>query len=269
VIIVGERVNATRASIAQAVKERDEELIRREIQAQDRAGAHFIDLNAGTGSGDRDEETDNLKWLADIALDATEKKLSLDASDPAVLRRTAEYVGKRRPLLLNSVNGKDESLDALLPFAARNGCPVIALAMDSSGIPDDVQQRLDICESILATATGAGVAEEDLFFDPLALPLSADVRQGRVTLETLRRIKADHPAVKTILGVTNVSHGLPRRKLVNQAFLIAATAGGLDAAICDPTQKEIRSAITLGELVAGRDRLCRRFARQVRKGELP
>ncbi|MBN1442196.1 MAG: dihydropteroate synthase, partial [Planctomycetes bacterium] len=156
----------------------------------------------------------------------------------------------------------------LLPVAREWQCPVVALAMDSSGIPADIERRVGVCEAILAAAARAGVAEEKIFFDPLVLPLSADVSTTALTLETLREIKRRHPAARTTLGLSNVSHGLPSRRLVNGAFLIAALAAGLDSAICDPTQPQIRQAIVLGELIAGKDRLCRRFVRQVRKREL-
>jgi 5-methyltetrahydrofolate corrinoid/iron sulfur protein methyltransferase len=268
VIIIGERVNATRKRIRAAVEERDEEHIRCEIQAQDQAGAQYIDLNAGTGSGDRDRESEDLSWLVDLALDCTEKKLSLDSSDPVVLRRAAEPLGERRPMLLNSVSGERERLEVLLPFAAESGCPVIALAMGDAGIPGSVTERLAVCESILAAAAEAGVPEENVYLDPLVLPLSSDVSQGLVTLGTLREMKARFPGARTTLGLTNVSHGLPSRTMVNQAFLIAALVHGLDSAICDPTDQGIRRSITLGELVAGRDRYCRRYTRQIRRQEL-
>jgi 5-methyltetrahydrofolate--homocysteine methyltransferase len=267
-MIIGERVNATRRSIAQAIRDHDEERIVREICNQDQAGAHYIDLNAGSGHGDLDEETANLKWLIDIALRTTEKRLSLDSSDATVIQRAAESLADRRPMLLNSANGEAERLRPLMALAAERGYPVIALAMDDNGIPNDVAQRLRVCEAMLTAAADAGVPEENVLLDPLVLPVCNDVRHAQVTLSALREIKARFPRAKTTLGLSNVSHGLPRRTLVNQAFLIAALANGLDSAICDPTDQGIRRAITLGDLLAGRDRHCRRYARRVRKGEI-
>jgi 5-methyltetrahydrofolate--homocysteine methyltransferase len=140
--------------------------------------------------------------------------------------------------------------------------------MDSRGIPGDPEQRLEVCGAILAAAAAAGVPVERLFFDPLVLPLCSDVRQGQVTLETLREIKRRFPGAKTTMGISNVSHGLPKRSLVNQAFLIAALSQGLDSAICDPMDETVRLAVTQGDLVAGKDRHCRKYTRQVRKGEI-
>lgn len=267
-IVIGERVNATRRPIAEAIRSRDEARIIQEIRAQDDAGAHYIDLNAGVGSGDPEQETADLKWLVDVALHNTEKKLSLDSSGPVVLQKAVEHVDNRRPVLLNSVNGEVERLGPVLAVAGGQGCPVIALAMDDNGIPAEVGRRVTVCDTILAAATEAGVPEENLYFDPLALPVCNDVGQAQVTLDTLRKIKAHFPRAKTTLGLSNVSHGLPRRTLVNQAFLIAALTNGLDSAICDPTDEGIRRAIALGELIAGRDRHCRGYTRRVRKGDI-
>jgi 5-methyltetrahydrofolate--homocysteine methyltransferase len=267
-LIIGERVNATRRPIAEAIHGHDEAQITEEIRAQDEAGAHYIDLNAGAGSGDHQQEAADLKWLVDLALRTTEKKLSLDSSDPVALQKAVEHVDGRRPVLLNSVNGEAERLDLVLAVAAEYGCPVIALAMDGGGIPTEVSRRVAVCESILAAATKAGVSEENIYFDPLAIPVCNDVTQPRMTLDTLREIKTKFPQAKATMGLSNVSHGLPRRTLINQAFLIAALANGLDSAICDPTDEGIRRAIALGELIAGRDRHCRGYTRRIRKGEI-
>ena len=187
-LIIGERVNATRRPIAEAIHGHEEAHITEEIRAQDEAGAHYIDLNAGAGSGDHQQETADLKWLVDLALRTTEKKLSLDSSDPVALQKAIEHVDGRRPVLLNSVNGEAERLDRVLAIAAEHGCPVIALAMDGGGIPTGVSRRVAVCESILAAATKAGVSEENIYFDPLAIPVCNDVTQPRMTLDTLREI---------------------------------------------------------------------------------
>ncbi len=267
-MIIGERVHATRKPVAAAIRDHDETLIVQEIRNQDEAGADYIDLNAGAESGDPEQEIANIKWLVDVALRTTEKKLSLDSSDPVVLEKAAGYVDGRRPILLNSVNGEADRLGPVLALAAAKECPVIALAMDDSGIPNEVARRIEVCESILAAAKEAGVPEDNICFDPLALPVCNDVEQAKVTMATLREIKARFPRARTTLGLSNVSHGLPRRTLVNQAFLIAALSNGLDSAICDPTDRGIRRAIALGELIGGTDRHGRRYARRIRKGEI-
>ncbi len=267
-IIIGERVNATRKSIRAAIQAHDEEGIAEEIRKQDAAGATYIDLNAGTGSGDPEQEAADLNWLIDIALKTTEKDFSLDSSDPIVLERAADHLDGRRLALLNSVNGESDRLVPLLELAARRECPVIALAMDDTGIPPAMEQRLAVCEKIAETGAKLGVAEKRIFFDPLVLPMCSDIAQAQVTFATLRAIKERFPEAKTTLGLSNVSHGLPERAKVNHAFLLAALVHGLDSAICDPTREGMLWAMTLGELLAGKDRHCRRYARRVRKGEI-
>jgi 5-methyltetrahydrofolate--homocysteine methyltransferase len=267
-IIIGERINATRRSIQEAIRGHTEERITAEVRNQDEAGSHYIDLNAGTGSGNPEQETADLTWLIDIALGNTEKGLALDSSDAVVLERAAEHLDGRRPALLNSVNGESDRLIPLMELAARWDCSVVALAMDDTGIPPDTAKRIAVCESIAQAAADASVPEEKIFFDPLVLPMCSDVTQTGITLATLRELKTRFPRSKTTLGVSNVSHGLPQRALVNQAFLLAALVHGLDSAICDPTNERIHWAITLGELMAGKDKHGRRYARRVRKGEI-
>lgn len=266
-IIIGERINASRKPIREAIISRDSDRIRQEIQAQDQAGAAYIDLNAGTGVGDVEKELDDMKWLIEVALTSTEKNLAIDSADPLILKGAAEFIAGRRTWLLNSVKGDPNTMSSLLSLAAEYSVPVIALAMDSQGIPPESRQRIKVIENILDAATSVGIEQKDIFFDPLVLPISSDIQQGKVTLETLRQIKDLFPYVKTTLGLSNISHGLPQRPKINQAFVIAAIAHGLDSAICDPMDNDFRRAILLGELIAGKDRHCRRFTRAIRKDE--
>ncbi|MDP6777484.1 MAG: dihydropteroate synthase [Candidatus Latescibacteria bacterium] len=268
-IVIGENVNATRKWISKAIRARDDAAIQAQIRAQDEAGADFIDLNAGTGAdaGEAGQETEDLCWLIDVALGASEKALSIDSADPDVIRSAADHLGDRRPWMMNSVKSEETILEALLPLAASNDVPVVALAMDAGGIPQTVEQRLAACRDILSAAERCDVRADQLYFDPLVMPLSANYAHGQVALDTLRELKTDFPDAKATVGASNVSFGLPNRKRINAAFLIAAVACGLDSAICDPTDRETRDAVLLGELVVGKDRHCRRFTRAVRRGE--
>jgi 5-methyltetrahydrofolate--homocysteine methyltransferase len=266
--IIGERVNATRTPIAKAIESKNADHIVGEITAQAQAGSHYIDLNAGAGSGDRQREAEDMRWLIDLALDNCDKKLSLDSSHPEVLEDALEYLADRRPALLNSVNGEPERLTPLLELAARHDCEVIALAMGTAGVPKNVEDRMAVCEQIQTEATRLGIDDSRLFFDPLVLPLVNDTGGVVMAMATLREIKSRYPKAKTTLGMSNVSHGLPKRKLVNQAFAIAALVNGLDSAICDPLDAGLREAIVMGTLMAGKDRHCRGYTRRVQKGEI-
>lgn len=265
-IVIGERVNATRKAVRKAIGDRDAEAIRQEIHKQDKHGAKYIDLNAGTGEGDSAHEQDDIRWLVDVALEATEKKFSLDSADPAVLKAAAEHLAGRRDWILNSVKNDPHILEPGLALASEHNVPLIALVMDGEAIPEASEKRIEIAVAIAEKAAAAGVKAKRLFFDPLVFPVSADITQGAVTLQTLRGVKEAVPGSRTVMGLTNFSHGLTQRASINRAFLIAAISHGLDAAICDPAKKSIRQGLVLGQLVAGKDKHCRRFGRAARKG---
>lgn len=267
-IIIGERINATRTAIRQAIATRDVGVLRGEITRQADAGARFIDLNTGTGLGGADQESDDMLWLVDLALETTDKALAIDSADPDVIARTAEHLAGRRAWMLNSVKGDTDALDTLLSLAADHDADVVALGMDGDGIPAEAAARVVICERIAGRAESVGLAAKKLYFDPLVMPLSADVKNGAITLDTLRGIRAALPEARTVVGLSNISHGLPKRGLINAEFLAAALSHGLDAALCDPTRPALQRAILLGELVAGKDRYCRKFTRAVRQQRL-
>ncbi len=265
-IVVGEKVNATRGAVKRAVRERDGEFLARLVREQDEAGATYIDLNVGTGLGAPGQELDDMRWLIDLALDATGKDLCVDSSDPEVLRGGIAHLAGRRGAMLNSVNGERRSLEAILPTIEEHRVPFVALAMDEGGIPADAERRLAICGAIHDEVVRRGIDPALVFFDPLVIPLVTDVQQAQVTFTCLREIKRRFPAARTTLGLSNISHGLPGRAAVNQAFLVGAIVSGLDAAIMDPCNRGMRRALLLGEALAGRDRHCRRYARAHRKG---
>jgi 5-methyltetrahydrofolate--homocysteine methyltransferase len=266
-IIIGEKINATRKSIAKAIISKDSSLIKQQIEDQDHAGAHYIDLNAGTGAGDEKQEIDDMIWLIGLALETTEKKLSIDSANPKIVEKAVEYLDGRRPFLINSAKYDDEVLDILLPLTAANNAQLIALAMGKEGIPEDAGQRTQVCLKTYEKAKKAGVELENILFDPLVLPISANQDHGKIALDTLEQIKEEIPDAKTSMGVSNISFGLTKRYWINEAFMVAAITRGLDAAICDPTRPSIRKAISLGRLIAGKDKYCRRYTRGVRKGD--
>lgn len=266
-IIIGERVNATRKRIKVAIEQKDIDTIKDEIAMQDSAGAQYIDLNAGIGSGEIQQEKDDLCWLIDIALECTDKHLVLDAASPEILKHAAEHLDDRRPWMLNSINGElsRQSLE-IIDLASKYQVPLIALAMDKDGIPAETDKRLAICEAILNKAEKRGLAEKLVFFDPLVIPIATDTNQALVTLQTIERINELFPQAKTTLGLSNVSHGLKKRFLVNGSFLTTAVCFGLHSAICDPTQKSIQQSVIMGDLLAGKDKFCRKFSRAIRLG---
>ena len=262
-IVIGEKINGTLSAVREAIIARDEESLRTLARIQDVAGADYIDVNVAVGTGE--DEARTLGWAIGIVKEATDKPIALDSADPAVLSRGLELCGEDRPFI-NSVNGDEERLSGVLPLVAKYGCPVVALAMDESGIPATPEARLNVCERIMARAVPLGIPAGDLFFDPLVLPISADCDQGRVTLDTLDLIKSRMPEARTVMGLSNVSYGLPRRPVVNRAMLAIAAYHGLDAAVIDPTDGELIAAAMAAEAIASSDRYCRNFMKAFRAG---
>jgi 5-methyltetrahydrofolate--homocysteine methyltransferase len=264
VIIIGEKINGTLACVREAIEQRDAESITRLATSQADAGADYIDVNVGTGTVD---EAGSMEWALEVVRNATDKPVSLDSSNPAVLMKGLELCGESRPFI-NSANGELSKTECILPLAAEYNCPIVALPMDESGIPDTPEGRLEICHRILESAGRWGVPESDLFFDPLVIPVSTEHRQGRLTLDTLSIIKSELPGVSTVLGLSNISFGLPKRYLLNRSLLTMAVFVGLDAVLMDPTDAGLKAALRAAEVVAGDDEFCRRYLKAYRQGEL-
>jgi 5-methyltetrahydrofolate--homocysteine methyltransferase len=265
---VGERINATSRTVKTAIENKDARLLSMLIKDQEEAGADYIDLNVGTGAGSAEIEAANMRWLVDLALEATGKDLCIDSADPEVIQAAVGHLRGRRGWMLNSINGKRESLDAVLPVIEKYHPPFVALAMDDDGIAKDAAGRMKVCEKIFAEVEKRRIDPGLVHFDPLVLPLVTDVTQAQVTCECIKLIKERFSEAKTIVGLSNISHGLPGRELINRGFLIAAMMNGLDAAIVDPTRPQMHEALAVGAALSGRDRHCRRYTRAYRKGRL-
>jgi len=255
-IIIAERINATRKSIAAALMKKDRLFIQNEAKKQTACGAHYIDLNAGLGKG---TEKEDLAWMIEAVQEDVDTPLTLDSSDPAVLEACLPLV-KNSDKMINSINGEKTRIDNLLPVITRHtDAKVVALTMDDDGIPATVEKRLQIAERVIKLLTEAGVPEENIYVDCLVQPISVDGQNGMVFLKAVRDLKAAHPKVKTTCGLSNVSFGLPRRKKINQYFTAVAIRDGLDSAIIDPTDEEMREAICVTEAVVGKDDYCMNY----------
>lgn len=264
-LVIGEKINASNRSVGEAIAKRDGEFVANLARAQAAAGADYIDVNAGGGQGTGQNETTAIEWLVEVVQTATDKPLTIDSESPGVIEAALrKYRGEG--LMINSVNAEKSRLESIGPLAAKHGASLVALAMGAEGIPATTEKRLAACESIMAYLTQLGMAAEQVYFDPLVLPISVDPGQGLVTLKTLEQIKARYPAAKTVMGLSNVSFGLPERKLINRNFLMMAAYAGLDAAILDPLDARIMSLTKVADLLTGKDSMCRGYLRAHRKG---
>lgn len=262
-IIIGEKINGTRKAVKPMILERREEQLVALARQQSESGATYIDINVGTGTGTRADEMDAMRWAVTAVKAAVGKPICVDSADPAVLAAGLEACGDHNAMI-NSVKAEATYLDEVLPLVARYAVPVICLAMDEGGIPKDVTGRLQACQTIADAAARHDVPMEKLFFDPLVLPIATDATQARVTLDTLVAIKARFAGARTVMGLSNVSYGLPARARMNAAFLGMALYAGLDAAIMDPMDPVMTAAALTGEALMGRDRHFRKYTRAFR-----
>ncbi|MCL0091846.1 dihydropteroate synthase [Dehalococcoidales bacterium] len=266
-LVIGENINASNRSVAEAIISRDREFLQSLARAQAAAGADFISVNAGTGNGAREYQTAIMEWLVEVVQEATDKPLVIDSEIPSVIKAAlGKYRGER--LMINSVTAEPEKLKSIGSLAADHQAWLIALAMGTNGIPSSVDQRLAACEQIMTYLTQLGLEAEQIFFDPLILPIAVDSAQGILTLNTLEQIKSHYPAAKTVLGLSNISYGLPRRRLVNRGFLLMAAYAGLDAVILNPLDTKMMSFIKVADMLTGNDPSCKEYIRAHRKGIL-
>ena len=237
-LIVGERINPTgKKRFQQALREQDIDYILSQAIEQEDAGADILDVNVGLPDIDENELMDAvIRRLQGI----TSLPLQIDTPDPVVLEHALRiYNGKP---LINSVNGKQESMDTVLPLAKKYGAAVVALCLDEQGIPATADGRIAIAERILAAADHYGIPRKEILIDGLTMTVSADPEAAAVTLETIRRASQDL-GCKTILGVSNVSFGLPQRSLLNANFLSMAMLNGLSCAIINPNNAQMLGAL--------------------------
>ncbi len=246
--IIGERINPTgRKGYAAELLEGKTAYIRREAQEQVAAGAHLLDLNCGAPGVD---EPAALERAVLAAVGVTSQPLVLDSSDPAALERALKVADGK--VLINSVNGEEKSLKTVLPLAAKYGAAVIGLALDGSGIPETAGERLSVAEDILAAAIQVGLPREDVIIDCLTLTVSAEQKRAMETIHTLRLVK-EKLGLATVLGVSNISFGLPCRPILSATFFAMALEAGLGAAIINPKDAAMMDAYRSAMVLLGKD----------------
>jgi 5-methyltetrahydrofolate--homocysteine methyltransferase len=261
--IIGEKINGTRKTVAKAIAERDSAFIQNLAQKQVESGAYWLDVNAGTHP---DREPDDLVWLIRLVQDVVDVPLCLDSANPNALRVALKEV--KQTSMINSISGEPDRLSSVLPIVAEHGCEVIALCMDGKGIPATVEERLGVARKLIDATRRAGVPDEKVYVDALVMTIATNTDAGRVTLDTIRAVRAEFPAAHISLGLSNVSFGLPARSLINRTFLALALAAGMDTAIVDPNDRELKAALLATDLLLGYDKHCLNYTRAFRKGLL-
>jgi len=253
-IIVAEKINTSRKSIEEAVRKRDAAFIIRIAREQAEAGAHFIDVNAGTFV---DQETGCLRWLVETVQSEVDLPLSLDSPDPRALS-AAIRLHKGEPMI-NSISLEEDRFQSLLPVITSHPCHVVALCMAQTSMPTSIEERVEVGSELVKKLTGAGIPIERIYVDPLIQPVSVDTNMGLAALGAIKEIMQKFPGVNTICGLSNISFGLPERRIINRNFLSLCIFSGLSAVILDPTDKQLMTALLATEMLTGRDEYCQNY----------
>ncbi|MGA2467137.1 MAG: dihydropteroate synthase [Thermodesulfobacteriota bacterium] len=257
-VLIGERINpAGKKKLTEALKAGNLEIVRREALAQAQAGADILDVSVGTFGVD---EVILLPRAVQTVIDTVDIPLCLDSAVPEALE-AALKVYKGKPLI-NSVTGEEHSLAKILPLVKEYGAAVIGLVQDEKGIPKDSERRVAVAHKVVERAEAAGIAREDIIIDCLAFAVGADPSSGPAVIEAIRKIKAEL-GVNLTLGASNVSFGLPDRKLLNNAFVVMAIAAGVTCLILDVAK--VRPAVLAADLILGRDKRARRYIEAYRQ----
>lgn len=265
-LIIGEKINSSRKDIKDMVEGKNKEFIQELAQKQVESGAQMLDLNIGTI---RKGEPEDMKWLVKTVQEAVDVPLCIDSSNhKAIMQGLEVYDWDKGKALINSVTAEREKLELILPLVKKYQCSVVALTMNEKGIPQNSKERFKIADGLVRKLTNEGIPIEDIYIDPLALPVSANIQNSNTVLETLKKIKDSHPEVKTIIGLSNISYGLPERRLINQGFVVLAVACGLDAVILDSTDQKIMALIKTINLLLGKDEFCGQYLKAFREGKL-
>jgi 5-methyltetrahydrofolate--homocysteine methyltransferase len=247
-VIIGERINPTgRKKVLAALEARDFELVCQDAKDQVAAGAAILDVNAGVPGA---VEPALLREVMGAVMDVADVPLCIDTADPdALVAALSMYDGKA---LVNSVNGEERALNAVLPIVKEYGAAVIGLCMDDEGIPETAEKRLAVADTIIERAGKQGIDLENVVIDPLALTMGVDSNAGRIALETIKLVVKEFGANVT-MGASNISFGLPDRKYINSAFIAMAIYAGLTCPITNPLVTEITTAVLAADLAMGRD----------------
>ena len=262
-IIVGEKINTSRKSIEEAVEKRDTAFIARIAREQVEAGANYIDVNAGTFVG---EEANCLCWLVETVQNEVNLPLSLDSPDPQALFQAMKC--HRGEPMINSISLEEDRFQALLPVITSQSCSVVALCMAKTSMPVTVEERVQVGSELIEKLTNQGIPLEKIYVDPLVQPVSVDTNMGTATLGAIDKIMASFPGVNTICGLSNISFGLPERRLINRNFLALCISYGLSAAIMDPTDLQLMSTLLTIEMILGKDEYCSNFIDAYQNGRI-
>lgn len=261
-IVIGEKINGAIPSVRKAISARDETFIRNLVKRQVDVGVDYLDACAGTTA---EEELDALNWLIDIIQDETDTPLCIDSPNAKIIEKVLPKV--KHCGLINSVSGEGDKCEVIYPLLKNNNWKVVALTCDNDGIPETADKKVAIADELIKKAANYNIEPNRIFIDPLVLSLSAVNNCMLSFMESVKRIKELYPEVNTVSGLSNISYGMPYRKIVNMNFLTLALSAGMDAAIIDPENRDMIATVYAVEALLNRDKYCRQYNKAFRQGK--
>ena len=263
-LIIGERINTSRKPVNEAVTNRDAKYIQADVTSQMDAGADLVDINAGSR---RNSEVDDLFWLIDVIQDALPQiRLCIDSPKPDCLKAVLDQV--EHPPMLNSTTAERSRFEAMAPIIQLRECDIVALCIDDRGIPKSAEQALENAARLVSDLESLGVKRGRIYVDPVIQAVSTNQNAALTVLETVVRVRRELEGVNVICGLSNISFGLPKRPLVNRAFLTLAMNAGINAAIVDPLDKKLMGTLRATAVLLGQDPWCQAYTKAFREGRL-
>lgn len=260
-IVIGELINGMYKDVGKAIANRETDVIQHLAEEQVRSGANALDVNTGPYSKN---PIDDIKWLVESIQKAVNVPLSLDSTRSDVIEAGLKLVKSRA--IINSTSADDDKMAEIFGLAKRYNAQVIALSMDRTGVPNSKEKRLELAAVIVAKAVESGLKAEDLYLDPVLLPVNVAQAQAYEVLEAIRDFRLiSNPAPHVLLGLSNISQGTKQRGIINRTFLAMAIASGVTAAILDPLNKELMDAMITAELILNKNIYCDSFLEAYRK----
>jgi len=256
-ILIGERINTGFKDIKQAVLHKDPHPLQAWAVRQSEAGATYLDVNLGAVSG----KPADMCWMIETVQNAVETPICIDTNKPAILAEAIKAC--RKPPLINSTTAAEDKLNAMLPVAVEHKAAIIGVTMDETGTPKNAEKRVENAGKILAKAMELGLEPEQVFLDPIVMPLKYMQEQARHILDATRQfLLFSDPPPHIVCGLSNISNGTVHQKLLNRIFLVMAINNGLDAAICDVLDTALVNAARAAELVMNKEIYADSFVRK-------
>ncbi len=261
-IIVGELINSTRKAIALAIEQKDRDYLQDIAQRQVEAGADYINVITAHG----EDEVADLIWLVDLIQEVVDIPLCIDSTNPQVLE--AGLSRCRKQGMINSISAEEKKWEAILPLIIKYKPKVVAQCMDNSGMPNTVEKRLAIADKLVRGLREAGVVDSDIYLDPLVKPICINNQYALEVLESAEKLRSKYPDIHIVSSLSNISCGLPERKLINRVFAVMSAIKGMDAFILDPLDQNMMSLLAATKVLVGQDEYCMDYISGVRAGRI-